>query len=731
MKLRNGSLKDFVPDHYKLGYLLVAYGRQQYGPNLWKSVSLDAAAFKPLIYPWQGAVKRYTGVQYKQFVNDAFGFYSKQWAQATATKGSFVTAESKTVKDYKYPYVTPNNYIIVLKRSYNKIPGIYRIAPGGQEEKIVTRDIATDDYFSYNNNKIVYTTYKPDARWGYREYSDLKVTDLATGTTQKITHKKRYFSPDISHDGEKVIAVEMRTSQLSELIGITMQGDTWFRSKASRGRVYTFPKFSENNSSVYTAVRNDAGNMALLKIDLATGSETAVLPFANRVIGYPVVQGDTVFFSSSYLGSDESWAYIDGQATVFRLAVYPSGLYQAAYNHTKKQLVASAFTANGYRLMAFDQSHLLWQPVNPKENALPDLYVATALRQKDSVLTSEAASRQFTSSKYRQGLHLFNFHSWRPYYDDPEISYSLISENVLNTLQSEISYTYNRNEGSHNVGFNAVYGGWYVQPVVGIGQTFNRNVVYNADTSFFYNEFTANAGFRLPFNFTSGRQYTFLMLSGSVNNQQVNWTGIGKGLINNRNFNYYQLRLQYQAQSQKAVQHIYPHWGQTLLVQYNSVINKFTANQFLASGYLYVPGFSANHNIVLSAAYQRRDTLRQYGFSNNFPFSRGYNAVNFPSMYRLGANYHFPLFYPDFGLANIVYFKRLRANVFYDYTIGAVRKTNTAFSTAGAELFFDTKWWNQQDVSFGIRYSRLLDKEYRRITNANQWEIVLPVGLFR
>ncbi|MEJ7673189.1 MAG: hypothetical protein WKF59_10865 [Chitinophagaceae bacterium] len=31
MKLRNGSYKDYVPNHYALGYLLVAYGREKYG----------------------------------------------------------------------------------------------------------------------------------------------------------------------------------------------------------------------------------------------------------------------------------------------------------------------------------------------------------------------------------------------------------------------------------------------------------------------------------------------------------------------------------------------------------------------------------------------------------------------------------------------------------------------------------------------------------------------------
>ena len=52
------------------------------------------------------------------------------------------------------------------------------------------------------------------------------------------------------------------------------------------------------------------------------------------------------------------------------------------------------------------------------------------------------------------------------------------------------------------------------------------------------------------------------------------------------------------------------------------------------------------------------------------------------------------------------------------------------FRTAGTELFFDTRWWNQQPVTLGIRYCRLLDREFSGPTNRNVWEIILPVNLF-
>ena len=734
MKLRNGSYRDYLPNHYELGYLLVAYGREKYGAEFWKKVTQDAARFKPLVYPLQGAIKKYAGISYKQFVTEAFAFYNQKWALAKGNVVQYITPlKGKYVTDYKYPYQNPDGSLIVLKTSYQHIPAFYRLLPSGKEEKIAVRDIANDDYFSYNNEKIIYASYKADKRWGYREFSDIKITDAATGATQKITNKERFFSPDISHGGEKVIAVEMRTNQMSTLIAMDLQGKTLFRSKAARGLVYTYPKFSANDSAVYTPVRNEDGKMSLLKIELSTGKETSLIPFSNRIIGFPTVQGDTIFFSSSYRGSDETWAYVENKNQAYRVAINPTGFYQAVYDGAKKRLIASNFTADGFRLAAIDNASLLWQPADEKEDALPDIYAVQALEQEKYITLQNIAIRDFPVKKYSKTFNLLNFHSWRPEYSDPEFGVAVLSENVLNTFRTELSYSYNRNERSSRAGVNAVYGGWYIQPFIGVSQTWNRSIQLNADTTLHYREFNANAGLQLPLNFSSGRQYRYLTLTGSLNNQQVKATGLGKDFIRNQSFNFWQGRLQYSGQIQKSVQQIYPRWAQSFLLQYRSVLNKFTANQLLATASVYLPGLLANHNLVFTGAYQQRDTLNQYLFSNNFPFSRGYSAVDFPRQWKLGANYHFPLLYPDFGVANIVYFKRLRANVFYDFTQAKSLRTATKFSfkTTGAELFFDTRWWNQQDVSFGIRYNHLLNKEYVGLINTNRWEVILPVGLFQ
>ena len=79
MKLRSGSLKDYVPDHYALGYLLVSYGREKYGDFFWKNVTQYAAAYKSLFYPFQHGIKKYSDLDYVTYRNNALDYFKKEF----------------------------------------------------------------------------------------------------------------------------------------------------------------------------------------------------------------------------------------------------------------------------------------------------------------------------------------------------------------------------------------------------------------------------------------------------------------------------------------------------------------------------------------------------------------------------------------------------------------------------------------------------------------------------
>lgn len=726
MKLRNGSLKDLVPNHYDLGYLLVAYGAEKYGNDFWNKVTADASAFKPLIYPLQGAIKKYAGIPYKQFVDEALNFYQKQWKQEVeGSELNWITIAKNYRTDYLYPYTDENGDIIAVKQSTKNNPALYRIDKSGKEDRLAAMNITQDRYFSYKNGRVVYAAYALDARWSNREYSNIVVVDVNSKSERKLTSKAKYFSPDISADGKTIVAVEMKESGASRLVVLDEFGSETKAFEAGTGEVFSQPKFATGDVAVYVPVRNSMGQMGLRQYH--TGKDvgsTTVLPFGNYIIGFPVVNGDTVLFTATNKMRDDVYAWLESSKKLYHIASYPTGMYQSTFSNGK--LIASVFTSNGHRLASLQPK---WQQVETP-GGLQDLYVDKALESNISVEKIKTERKAF--KKYSTLSHPFNFHSWRPYYDQPEFSFTLYGQNVLNTLQTQLSYIYNQNENTHGASGSLIYGGTFFQPFVSLRHTWSRPFVYNADTTAYFNEFEYAGGFQLPLNLSGGRMYRFMNLSASFHSVDVNVTGKYKTFFKpfENDVQYLQGLFSFSSQIQKQSQQIYPHFGIATSIRSRNAVN-VKASQLLATGSLFLPGLTRTHSIVLSLAYQGRDTMNNYPFTNNFPYPRGFDGgYNLPRMWKVGANYHFPILHPDWGFANLVYFQRIRLNGYTDYAELQSLRTKAVyrFQSAGGEVFFDTKIWNNLPVTFGFRYNHLVLADVGGIP-FNSWEFIVPVNL--
>jgi len=185
-----------------------------------------------------------------------------------------------------------------------------------------------------------------------------------------------------------------------------------------------------------------------------------------------------------------------------------------------------------------------------------------------------------------------------------------------------------------------------------------------------------------------------------------------------------------------ARQHIYPRLGYNFSLQLRDAISKYKSYQFFGSANVFLPGILSTHSIVLNGAFQERDTARAL-FADRFADARGYSSYYYTNagsrMWKLAANYHLPLWIPDWGFGNILYIQRIRTNLFYDFQrIYSDNKVNTAdLRSTGLELYFDTNWWNQYPLTFGFRVSHLLDDDLITRTNGTYFEFIVPVVIPR
>lgn len=757
MKLRNGSLRDYVPDHYPVGYMLVAYGRQQYGDEFWRQVSRDAAAFRGLFYPMQRAITKYTGTSFGQFRNDALthflGSYGPGFTGPVDKAGKlagdkdldragvdyFASVHRHFAANEEFPQFIGHDSILYMRSTYKRIPAFYiRNLRSGQETKLRARAISLDNYFSYRGGKAVYAAYETDPRWGWRDYGVIRVFDPSTGEDHRITSQSRYFSPDISPDGNHIVVVQEAADGSCELR--ILNGSTGSPEKIIPNRdslFYTYPKFYAGDK-ILSAVRNNKGQMALALVGTRDGEVDYLTSFTYQTLGMPSVKQDTIWFTASRNGQDRVYG-LDGQqrGNLFRVRLPhgdPAAGQYAFQAGNDGQYAWSGFTAVGYIMDTIAGGHLELEPIarDQWDQSLP-VQGIDSLNKGAAHLLDRIGINSHPVTNYPASFHLINIHSWRPYVNDPDYTFSLVSENILNTLQSQLSATYNRNEGYTQVGLDATYGALYPYIDAGVDYIFNRNAFSGYGKKVYWNEGQVYGGLSVPLNFTHGRSYTSLQVGSDIVYKREYFQGAYKDSFPFRGLAFVDPYISFTHQIQQTPQQINPRWAQTLYASYDRTVTSISGHQFLASAYFYLPGIYFTHSLVLGAAFQQRDLTGAGGFSNSFPFSRGYSAENFYRMYRFSGNYHFPLLYPDWGLGNIVFFQRIRANCYYDYTkvldyYTNGRPFNALYRSYGSEVYFDTKWWNQLSISFGIRYSRLIDPDFEG-RGPNQWELILPLNL--
>ncbi|HEX6846604.1 MAG TPA: hypothetical protein VF144_06480, partial [Chitinophagaceae bacterium] len=445
MKLRNRSLKDFVPTHYHLGYLLVNYGYEKYGTDFWGKVTRDAASFKGLFYPFQHAIKKHTNLDYKTFTKQALDHYKlnndmhqKNLPQAEGTQNQGAgTGEQKIttptlnfVTNYFFPYRIGNDSLLYLKSSYRK-RAAFVIKDHAGEHVLRVRDISLDEHYSYRNRKIVYSSYKPDPRWGWKNFGEIRLLDLQSGKQQTITRKTKYFAPDINNDGSKIVAVHYGTDGKCELHVLSMpSGEVLQKINASSIAVFTDPKFIGDNTLI-SCIRFTNGQMSMIRVLLSSGTIEYLMDPTWSVIGFPNVQGDEVYFTASFNGNDDLFMLdlANPEHKMFRVTNSTTGNYFASPSGSK--IVYSNFTADGYQIketnLPGENRHQIDQSLFSNAGAR---YKVANENNFKAMLIDDVQPRNFAISKYKKGTKLLNFHSWRPYYEDPLFTYTLYGQNV-------------------------------------------------------------------------------------------------------------------------------------------------------------------------------------------------------------------------------------------------------------------------------------------------------------
>ncbi len=725
-KVRNGSYREYTPDIYPMGYMMVQYGNHLFGETTWDTITEEAAKFKYLLGPMSYAVDERTGLRNKHLYAATMKWYRDTWdaQKEKDVEYPLVAIPEKDLDndffDMTYPDVDGDGSVYTSITTFDHITAIYQLTPEGKRKRIVNMGLQQETFFDHSNHRFVWTELRFDPRWARKDKNVIVVYDQDTRNKTTFIPEKGYYTPSLDRQGVRIVALHEDPDGKYELHLLDARSGAVLGKIPNEKNLYLgYPIWSEDELHIIATARNDRGQMALVQQDIITGEIEQITHYSMNVLGKPTIHENWIFLTTGIDQLDQVYAVSRDEGIFYKVSSGNTAYYNPVYDPVQDAIVSSQYTLKGHKLVRLPGMPRQWRMQNLDEG------VRHAAGESGIDLLSVTDDRtNFEIKRYSAWANAINIHSITVAVDDPELGIEARSNNILNTVSLAGGYQYNRNSKAGGPYLDARFGMWYPIFSFGISQT-GREVIGPADEEFRVLNDRVNAGVSLPLTFSTGvfRQEVFLALDYSA--------GISKlrpktDINDDFHFNYLTQRGIFINSRKRAYRQAMPTWAQRADISYSHEVSKVQISQLYIATDFAVPAFTPSHYTLLHGEYLSQDIKEgSIQLGSNYQGARGFPEVDSEVQYRGGITYGFPLFYPDMGIGNILYTRRVRLQGFFDVAYAKINAENDQLMrSAGLEVIID---FDFPPISLGLRYSRLL-KGYSG--SQNQFEVFLPVARF-
>jgi hypothetical protein len=691
-KAFNRSYRDFVPDHYKLGYHLVGESRARYGPGLWDN-AIDNVTRNPFsLTPLNRSLRKQTGFNQEKLYRSIFDSLKIQWIAEDLAYDidlpEIISKPQPVFANYTHKHFLPSGDVLSLKESYDDIPRFVIIRKDRTETKVCTPGQILDESVSFHKNRVVWSEFVPDARWTHSGRSRINIYDVETRQKISFFPEFKCFAPVISPDEQYVAAIEVDFENNYYLSVYNATSGALVKRYQTPENNYMYSPAWQNNQEIAVILLAHDGKQ-IARVNPTDGTLEFLPGTGMGEIKHLIYSGSDLYFISGYSGRDELWK-LAADKKITRITRARFGHAYPAISEDSKNIILSDYTSDGYRLIQFTNGNL---SVEPKEMVtVGEFPLARILAGQEAgkVNFMQSDTLRYMSAPYSKAGNLLKFHSWAPLVldvDSYEIQpgFSLASQNLLGTADLTMGYKWNMSEKAGKPYVNFEYRGWY--PIFSIeaeagkrASSYNQITVYkNAageivrqDTAlkrFSWNERNFGINGRIPINLTKGAY--FRLLQPEVRFDQIVYdhttstpSGFVKGDMQTMAY-----RLYFHQIIRQAYRDVLPEWGIIGDLSFRHSFEGAIDVGTMSAGQIraFVPGLSANHGTVLYAGAQSRVRGEKYGFSNVVRMPRGWHSIDNNKLTTVSLEYRFPIAYPDMNIGRWIYFRRLKASLFGDY----------------------------------------------------------------
>ena len=711
-----GSYRDFIPNHYQLGYQMVAHGNELAG----RIMANDMASYGPR-KPWtiiseNWRMKNLFGFSTEKLFKSTFRSLTDFWQSLPPTANSSTLLAAPKIKRYT-TYSNPvevGERILFVKEDLDKPSRMVLLdkTTGHEELLCYTGVIATRPIYDKTNNRIWWTEFRRSPLFEQKVTSTLRYLDLDGGRPRTRVIKGRnilYPTPDdngglawIEYSANGIYSFHSTTDRRSEKIhslpfGIEVHSLAWDNLTHSHYAIFT----------------GDAG-MWIARIDSEGKVENITQP-AYITISKLRAHDGKLYFGSIASGRDEVHCYDLQQGKEYQISESTYGSFDPA-PLADGNVVMTTYDSLGYHpaiqsnekiIGEVSYSKLPRNLVNPPRTKWNVINLDTVSLAK---IDTTAITQKNKVRRYRKGTTLFNFHSWAPLSYDPfslsedgainmNVGATIMTQNLLSSMQGFFSYGYSGKQGSiwkaslryyglgPTISLNATYGGRQnIYPIYVYNPEKHEIELPEAPSQGKYYSIGLNAQFPLLFQRGYHNRYLIMSAGWEYSNGLVANTGHLKfdtdGISNVATIGYKkglhltQFSLGFQDIVRQAHRDFLPPWGVVASATYAvNPANGSFSDLLALYAKLYTPGFAPHNSLNLALAYQTSiggfqsdDALSALTFKSSRLLLRGFYSSQIENRNYMAAslNYQFPICYPDGGIRGIIYFKRIRLNAGFD-----------------------------------------------------------------
>ena len=716
-----GSYKESIPDHYALGYQITSYANTKYDENIWDKI-VNYAVRHPFVFATTYfGMKKYYKSSTSKLMRESFDNLHNYWMslpEVTDSSERVIVPAQKSFTTYRYPIFFGSRSIIAVKESLDTTTEIIRtnIKTGEQERICRIGQISTRP--TIQGGRVWWTEYRRSTLFQQRVNSKLCYVDLDNGKTRSIFKYRNVLYPTAIDDDKNIAWVEYNPNGEFSVVKGNRESKTVI-ARMPFGREIHSLAYDNKTKALYFIATDDSG-MWIGRIN-EDGTTTPVTKGAYITISDLRADNGILYFGSIASGKDEVHCLEIATGSEYQISRSTYGSFSPAPTFDGR-VVMTTYDSNGYQLAMQRVNTATLTPVTP--SLTPKNIVNPPRKQwdvinLDNVRFTAADSAEIVEKhrprRFSKLLHLANVHSWAPASYDPfelseegamnfNLGATIMSQSLLSDAEGFLTWGWSP-ASKHFFKGSIRYYGLGVN-LTATGSYGGKQQVYTAYTYELNPEtgkyeitfpeppkekryYNVGLSASLPLYFQSGHHTRVLVANVAWNYSnglvaKLDKLKIEGGQITNlatigytEGLHLLQGGIGFQDQVRLAHKDFLPRFGYMLSASY-ALNPANSAFDHLVSFYgkVYLPGILPHHSLNVAMLYQNSiGGFRSHLLASNFCFHsarlipRGFQVAEVENRdyWATSINYQFPVWYPDGGINALIYFKRIRLNVGFDY----------------------------------------------------------------